>query len=381
MLVHGWFIAFSGATILAMIALFSCPIFSFLDKSEGTRIRQLDGLRGLCAFLVLFSHAVLMHNFWLNGSWDTRGGGVAARFANGGVWIFFMLSAYLMSGRYYTDKEGWMRFYVKRFFRIAPIAWLSVFLTLIVLIYLGGGAETKHISGLLIQYFDFGLGGRHANGINAVKGWTVNGGVMWTLRWEWLLYFSLPLLLFLRTRIPPYIISMTIIAMSYYLIGSYSYDNAICIASFGFGLLCRDLKGVFKFPRSFQYGLIILALFIIMGTNLDAWLELPAIFFLFFLVVNGEDFGGLLKTKGAVRLGDISYSTYLLHAIFLCILNVIWAKYHLPDVFYMPALFLTVICIVLAAAASFALLERPAMEYGRRLAKRIVPQQTERGQK
>lgn len=53
-----------------------------------------------------------------------------------GVWIFFVLSGYLMgkgfyAGRYELNREGIFRFYLNRLLRIAPVYWLAILIVAI----------------------------------------------------------------------------------------------------------------------------------------------------------------------------------------------------------------------------------------------------------
>lgn len=94
-------------------------------------------LRGLACLAVFFWH-IGPPKYYLvikgiNFSWITFPSGLAA------VWIFFILSGYLMGkiffiGRYTLTKAGILRFYISRFLRIAPAYYLNI-LFLAIFIY------------------------------------------------------------------------------------------------------------------------------------------------------------------------------------------------------------------------------------------------------
>jgi peptidoglycan/LPS O-acetylase OafA/YrhL len=84
------------------------------------RIRTLDGWRGIAILMVIVSHAQ-------NALRGTPFGGHMWLVANGrhGVAIFFVLSGYLITSRLLAEKSiDLKRFYVRRFFRLMPVAWI-----------------------------------------------------------------------------------------------------------------------------------------------------------------------------------------------------------------------------------------------------------------
>jgi peptidoglycan/LPS O-acetylase OafA/YrhL len=89
------------------------------------RRRELDGLRGLAAFLVLVSHVSNRTGLW--GNLLGHGGGQI------GVMIFFCLSGYLMGALYLSSPfrpvAVW-RYALHRFARVAPLYYLVVFVSL-----------------------------------------------------------------------------------------------------------------------------------------------------------------------------------------------------------------------------------------------------------
>jgi peptidoglycan/LPS O-acetylase OafA/YrhL len=89
-----------------------------LHKQNGERIPTLDGWRGVAILMVVFDHwqagffyGRRFHNWpWLITGWH-------------GVAIFFVLSGYLITTRLF-DEDSLQHFYIRRIFRLWPIAWL-----------------------------------------------------------------------------------------------------------------------------------------------------------------------------------------------------------------------------------------------------------------
>ena len=86
------------------------------------RLQVLDGWRGISILLVLAGHLFpLGPQIWLlNGS-----------IASSGMAIFFILSGFLITSILLKD-QNIAYFLTRRFLRIVPLAWLAIFITLIV---------------------------------------------------------------------------------------------------------------------------------------------------------------------------------------------------------------------------------------------------------
>ncbi len=87
-------------------------------STQTRRIPALDGWRGIAIILVLFDHiqAALFGRYWL--PWMQTG--------QHGVTIFFVLSGFLISSKLLetpTDRIDLKSFYIRRFFRLMPVAW------------------------------------------------------------------------------------------------------------------------------------------------------------------------------------------------------------------------------------------------------------------
>lgn len=90
-----------------------------------SRIPTLDGWRGVAILMVLVTHfqgGVMRHFFW-NQPWLNLG--------QHGVNIFFVLSGYLITSKLISQNSvNLTQFYLRRLFRLMPVAWLYL-LTLV----------------------------------------------------------------------------------------------------------------------------------------------------------------------------------------------------------------------------------------------------------
>src|SRR5688572_12152133 len=103
-----------------------------LGASPGVpHLHFLDALRGLAAFFVIVYHMVLMPEPDLA---VPRWGHLVAHNGGMGVTLFFVVSAFSL---FYTmplrlrEPRPWVSFFVHRFFRIAPLFYLWIVLSLI----------------------------------------------------------------------------------------------------------------------------------------------------------------------------------------------------------------------------------------------------------
>jgi peptidoglycan/LPS O-acetylase OafA/YrhL len=94
------------------------------------RIKELDYLRGLAAFSIMIYHYMK----WLHIYEGAQS--FVGRLSVYGVEIFYLLSGITLFHVYHTSIEfEWNKiypFFIKRFFRIFPLFWLCIFITLVI---------------------------------------------------------------------------------------------------------------------------------------------------------------------------------------------------------------------------------------------------------
>ena len=81
----------------------------------GERIASLDGWRGIAILLVLLDHIAGTFRMSFLGRWSLCG--------QHGVTIFFVLSGFLITTKLMEHPGEFRRFYIRRFFRLLPVAW------------------------------------------------------------------------------------------------------------------------------------------------------------------------------------------------------------------------------------------------------------------
>ncbi|MGB8840919.1 MAG: acyltransferase [Aliidongia sp.] len=165
------------------------------------RANNFDALRFCAAASVIFSHAFLVAEGTEGNEWFARLTGGQTILGLTGVFIFFTISGYLVTGSYLSDPSP-PRFALKRALRIFPGLWLNLLVVGLVLgplvsalplsAYLSdGGLATFFGHNLLLDATDTPLPGVSFSG-NQV-GRIVNGA-LWTLRYEVMMYLMVLLL-------------------------------------------------------------------------------------------------------------------------------------------------------------------------------------------
>jgi peptidoglycan/LPS O-acetylase OafA/YrhL len=148
------------------------------------RFRFVDALRGLAFLGVIVTHIATWKMPFFLGGWEAQG----AR----GVQLFFIVSAftlfYSLEERTQRERRPTLNFFIRRFFRIAPLFWIFILVWLSI-----DGLTTRHTAPDGVTPFDviltvFFLHGWWPNAINSV----VDGD--WTIGAEMSFYCLLPFL-------------------------------------------------------------------------------------------------------------------------------------------------------------------------------------------
>ena len=205
--------------------------------------------------------------------------------------------------------------------------------------------------------------------------WIILAGVTWTIYYEWLFYLSLPLLaVAARSRSPaaflPIIASLLIYSPSIV-----TSTERYFVALFACGMFAASM--VRRYPKilgdshvkSLVCTLLLFAVFLRYDTAY-AWGPILFLGAFFLLISSGATLFGLLKSRSAQRLGNISYSLYLLQGPALAILfsPKILGQYSLqsPEHYWFVALLVSLL-LVCISIVTYRFIEKPGIALGKRL--------------
>jgi peptidoglycan/LPS O-acetylase OafA/YrhL len=381
-----------------------------------TWLPGIEALRGVAALTVVLHHSWSLSNqpglppkdrvpfYW-----------VIEGFGLWGVMLFFMLSGYLLADTFWRTERADLKVYaIRRFFRIAPAYYVSLVLLFLFFaahkqVFSQQGAKQLLINATFTQY----LFPDYSSSLNVNGAW-------WTLTIELLLYAFLPLMALL-VRFNPWIGTTVLIAIGLgwrawvafdgdWLRGHYfdavRTDYGIqslfiarqffgAVAIFALGILARWLVVHGHLDRVYR------ALPTRLGVSSFLVLMLPSIALLYWvekgtlytnrLLFTVYDFGLMVMLLPALLLaarpqqfaasplrsvttwlGERSYSIYLWHfPIVLAIYERGPFKRLPPEDGYWWRLPMILVLTLVFATVSYQLVERPGMEWGRRLAKRV----------
>lgn len=364
-----------------------------LAISRKPYLDQLTALRGLACLFVLAGHVIQVFNYMpaVAGSPSYWAGQVIRGLFNaeGAVLLFFVLSgcvlALSLQNAAGLGRRAVAGFYIKRVFRLYPLLWLSTFVAI-------GGVFVAHRlldQGVFVTWLQLNLEApvTPAHTLLSMAGiWTKYDGPMWSLRVE-LIYSALFPLIYLLISHPRrrwwFIAALAAIALLP--VPDPQYGTAFAL-SFGLGALIPFLPRAAR-PRILLpwAALIVLCYDRVM---LSAYhppdilydiIETIAAFVLVRDVYQGRRRYVLLSYRPLIRIGELSFSVYLLHLplllmIFTAVAHVTGAAALLghPALAQIGLGALTIAATLPLAALTYGFVEAPLHHAGRRFAARVA---------
>ncbi|NTV64785.1 MAG: acyltransferase [Oscillochloris sp.] len=290
------------------------------------RLRWLDATRGLAALIVLASHTV--DYFW-------RGYADAVQAGNAGVVLFFLCSGYVIPIS--LEALSLKRFWLRRFFRLYPLYWLSIVLFLA----LGSHQVALPVIAANLTMLQFFMGIPHISSI------------YWSLTVEMVFYIMVSALKLLRLHhwtfevLIVLCLGLTVLRHVAPTLANLLVYLPVCL----FGTLIYWVDQQRYGRRELLSGLALLVVYLCSWpaplSFIVGWLLVLG---LFLTIYSRRD---LFQPALLIWCGQVSYSIYLLHAFPL------W----LTRGWGMPLVFLV-------AAIGYAVIERPAIRLGHWLTRR-----------
>ncbi|MDI2113283.1 acyltransferase family protein [Commensalibacter nepenthis] len=385
--------------LLIMVILLSLPIAVFrniqvIQKTQNNRLYTIDGLRGYLAYFIVFLHATVWYNLisihQFKGSEQTN----VELLGTTGLCIFFMISAFLFWTRWlnHQGKIKVIPFYIKRFFRIAPIYYLCILCLFIAVM----GKTNWHLEvsigsfiKQIVAWFSFGL-----FSFPTINGYPYTSllvmGVVWTIPYEWMLYLALPIIgvfsknIWVSLCFAITLCVITILSQFYWKIHLIADNDMMPFASYAIGILIATLKHM-KWQPPFRdfYGSLVMAGCIALLLAFCHKYPEPLMLLLggvfFYCVVSGGSLFGLFKLPASQRMGRVSYSIYLCQGLVLYFFSdtlVFVKQLILRSIWHYWSVFLGE-CIVLlfVACCLYIFIEKPCMDLGREIANKYTKNQ------
>ena len=360
-------------------------------NNDAARLYALDGLRGLAAFWVLAGHSLNLSGAWL----PIIGRPLLA------VDLFMMLSGALMVYQSdirarrepMTEVRNWLRFWVRRFFRIAPLFYVILLVVLVLGPEIGAAraaiAESRGIGFEPERYLDRSFT-NIALHVTFLFGFFPEYAVRtaipdWSIGLEMQFYLFFPLILLLLARIGLVLGSVLLIIATGLFAAAYpgflaSFPEpaflGLKLQLFLAGMLIMRAR-IDQNPRLLLPAII---LAVIPIGSLPHWSEyVVRVLLALVLIVALSDKSPRpsLRAANAMMertlggrtgrfLGDISYGVYLIHLpVLIVILSLLLGLPPFPRA--IAGFALAVLPVALLAWLGFRLVEKPGIDLGRKL--------------
>lgn len=380
---------FSVAFVVATILVRLIPsIGRTLTVVEVARQTAIDGLRGLLGISVFIHHTVITWFFLHGDGWRLPPSRFIVHLGQSSVALFFMITAFLFWGRVLDrgSNINWTEFLVSRLYRLYPVYLLMLALLLtaaLIVTWSGRPAANASFLRPLLDWLMFtmfatpDLNGLPQTGL--LVAW-----VTWSLRFEWFFYLALPLLGFIAGRSRQPLAALLSAAVLAAIFQRFQWHNP-----FDIGILQSFAGGIaaayfVRSPRLAAAGrttaaglaaVAALAVVIAFLPTAYTWQATAGLTVFFIVIASGHNLWGMLRLPGLLWLGDITYSIYLMHGLFLwVILQRFWTRAAASSgpVFLGSAIVIDVM-LVLVSSFVFLTIERPAVLLGKQHFRRFGP--------
>ncbi|CAI8754297.1 exopolysaccharide production protein ExoZ [Pseudomonas sp. IT-P2] len=382
--------AYLLATVTAALLLRAVPkIARHLQHSGESRYASIDGLRGYLAFGVFVHHSIITWIFLRTGVFEFPPSNFYSMLGQGSVALFFMITGFLFWSRLLAQgrQHDWLAFGISRVFRLYPLylpLMLAVFVTVF---YLQNWQLKEPVSqlfkqGLLWLTFD-----RPDVNQYPQTGMLISN-VTWTLAYEVFFYLALPLaavVFVYRGNWLQVVLCLIGIYALYQLVGWEHSLKKHFLASFLGGIAAAywvRRPQLVAWSRTTLASVIALVALALAFTVFNRAFKTAPLFLLslfFVIVASGNTLFGALKPRSIRWLGEISYSTYLLHGF------VLWLMVQrLPLALdldaretwvYLPLMAACTCLLILISSATFLYIEQPGMNAGRNVVQWIRQRQ------
>lgn len=354
----------------------NCDLSQLMTIVSTPKFNSIQALRAFAVCLVIYAHSI-------DSSFINYGNSIQASFLYLENWgaigldLFFVISGFIMTRiiHSYESPNGWKRFAWKRIIRIVPTYWIiSLVAALLILRKSSIAAEVFLKTFLFFPIFETKF-------VFPVL------DVGWSLSYEFYFYLLITLILVLGFKKPELIICLLLILLS--TIGVFITTTSLLLRflsspillEFAFGVACGMILDHFRANVYWQrvgmfmafalgismmigsvfwgFGILSEAV-VVVNDNYAAFLRslvwgLPCALFLLGCVLL-ERFYSLTIPAVLVRIGDASYSNYLLHGLIIVYGHRLFLKMHLTADSYI--IMLVVLCTALSIVF-YRLVEKP----------------------
>lgn len=354
----------------------SITITNRLIKLSVTPVKypEIDGLRGYLAFFVFLHHSYIWSHYLKTNKWEEPESNLFNQFGQTSVTLFFIITAFLFINKLIDKKNidfDWKKYITARVFRMFPMYFFSVCLVLFIVAIESNFQLKEPLIDVVknsLSWIIFALNG--SININSLENtFQINSGVSWSLPYEWMFYFLLPILVILLKVKVNYkvVVSFTVVFLIILYINQSSLKKFIPFLGGIFSALlikninCNNLK-----ETKFTFiGLILVFISVFYFNSGRAVIPIIISTFLFIMIASGNSFFGILSTDFSRKFGQTTYSIYLIHGIVLFIIFRYILGYEeaskLSELGYWGIIAVSVFPVIFLSQITYKLIELPLM--------------------
>lgn len=353
----------------------------FKITHSGSRFETIDSLRGFLAIFVFVHHAAIWHQYFQIGRWDAPPSNFYNQIGQTSVVFFFMITSYLFVTKLLNteyQKFDFRSFFLSRIFRLVPMYFFSTLVVVIIIFSMSNWELLTGKKALFHSLADWSLFTmfRAPQINNQTLTGQISAGVVWSLPYEWLFYFSLPFISLLISRKKPNFIYLLVGWILIYLINNNLDIKNYHLYSFMGGAIAPFIQkyapSKFNFDNIFISILIVLC-FLYIGRFHTANLNPPKIatIIIFTFIALGNTFFGVLKSTTLKFMGEISYSTYLIHGIVMFVSYYFLIGFDkmkwVSETKYCLLVFALTPIVVITSFVTYHFIEKPGIGFGKKL--------------
>lgn len=369
------------AIIIYVIAFSTAYLLNKKYKitNDISRYETIDGIRGFLAIGVFTHHSSIWFQYLEIKSWAVTKSNLFNQLGQTSVSFFFMITSFLFVTKIINSnnqKIDWNTLFISRFFRLVPMYIVSLLALVFIVFILNDWKLNVSPFQLTKELLDWGtftiFGFPDINGSTYTS--IINAGVVWSLPYEWLFYFSLPIIsviILKKITSKLYLIISLLFVVSFYKI--HGWDNHHLLSFVGGAIppfLIKYISKKINF-NSLIYSTITLLCFasIPFFKTSDNYICKLLIIITFNIIALGNNCFGILKSSTLKFLGDISYSTYLIHGIIIfTVMNFYFGlekASNLSPLKFCLTIFSITPFVVFVSFLSYRYIEKPFMNYSK----------------
>ena len=335
---------------------------------------EIDGLRGYLAFFVFLHHSYIWSHYLKTNKWEEPESNLFNQFGQTSVTLFFIITAFLFITKLIDKKKidfDWNKYIIARFFRMFPMYFFSVCLVLIIVAVETNFELRESFTTVIknsLSWIFFSIDG--SVNVNSLENtFQINSGVAWSLPYELMFYFLLPIFaIFFKIKVNyKVVLSFILVFLIILYINQSSLKKFIPFLGGIFSaLLLKNINcNILKQTKFTFIALFLLVLSVLYFNNGRAIVPIIISTFLFIIIASGNSFFGVLSTAFSRKFGQITYSIYLIHGIVLFIIFRYIIGYEeaskLSELKYWGIIAITVFPVIILSQITYKLIELPLM--------------------